>query len=103
MALEINGLNSNPSNTSKAKSGQGVAAPKGKQADNAPTTEAKATDTVKISAEAKLLSQVSDQLGADTPVNREKVEALKAAIADGSYQVDAQSVAKKMMDLDTKF
>lgn len=104
MAMDINGLNSNQANTSKAKSGEKLTAPKKSgPAPSANVDPSSNKDTVSISAEAKKLSQLSNQLGADTPVNREKIEALKSAISDGSYKVDSQQIAKKMLSDDTFF
>ena len=103
MAMEINGLNSNQTNTNKARSGQKVSE---SNADAKKTNEASANqtgETVKISAEAQALNRVSQEMGLDAPVNQEKVEALRAAVADGSYKVDAQSVARKMLESDTQF
>jgi negative regulator of flagellin synthesis FlgM len=103
MAMEINGLNSNQTNTNKAKSGQQVPssdAPAPKTAGGAENTPG---ETVKISAEAQTLNRVSQQMATDAPVNQEKVDALRAAISDGSYKVDAQSTAKKMLESDSLF
>ncbi|MDY6920607.1 MAG: flagellar biosynthesis anti-sigma factor FlgM [Pseudomonadota bacterium] len=103
MAMEINGLNSNQTNTNKARSGQQVA---GKAADgqkNAASPTAPQGETVKISAEAQALNRVSQQMKTDTPVNREKVEALRAALADGSYRPNPQSIARKMLESDSQF
>lgn len=103
MAMEINGLNSNQTNTNKARSGQTVsdANADAKQSDQTNTSQS--GETVKISAEAQALNRLSQQLGSDAPVNQEKVEALRAALADGSYKVDAQSVARKMLESDAQF
>lgn len=38
----------------------------------------------------------------DTPVDLERVAALKAAIEDGSYQVDLEQVARGMVDLEAQ-
>ena len=104
MAMDINGLNSNQANTSKAKSGDKLTAPKNSGSASSPKVDTNSNkDTVSISAEAKKLSQLSGQLGADTPVNRDKIEALKSAISDGSYKVDSQQIAKKMLSDDTLF
>lgn len=103
MAMEINGLNSNQANTNKARSGQKVSDSNAdaKKSDQANTNQS--GETVKISAEAQALNRVSQQLEIDSPVNQEKVEALRAALADGSYKVDAQSVAGKMLESDSQF
>lgn len=103
MAMEINGLNSNQANASKAKPGQKVGAGDSGVKNSAPAADSGRGETVKISAEAQALSRVSQQMETDAPVNQEKVDALRAAIADGSYKVDAQSIARKMLESDSLF
>lgn len=104
MAMEINGLNNNQGNTSKTKSGGSVVAPKNSKADATSNTDSTTSkETVRISPEGQTLSRLSKQLGSDTPVNREKVEALKAAIDDGTYEVNPQELAKKMLREDSLF
>ncbi len=104
MAMDINGLNSNQTNANRTRAGDKVSAPKNSQVDSASTSESGSSkDTVSISAEGKKLSQLSGQLGADTPVNREKVDALRAAVSDGTYKVDTQSLAKKILADDSLF
>ena len=103
MAMEINGLNSNQINSGKARSGQKVAT--ADAAAKKPDTKAETTgsETVKISPEAQALNRVSQQMDTDAPVNQEKVDALRAALADGSYSVNAQSIARKMLESDSLF
>lgn len=57
-------------------------------AERSPTQAAK----VSISAEARDLA-----VQGDTKVNQKKVEALKASIADGSFQVNSQLVAQRLL------
>ncbi len=103
MAMDINGLNANQTNSSKAKAGQNVAAPKaGSPAEPAQSGKI-ASDTVQISAQAQTLNRIQSQVGKEAPVNREKVEALKAAVANGTYKPDAQAIAKRMLDSDSLF
>ena len=103
MAMDINGLNSNQVNTNKARPGQKVGATDANAKKTDSKTENAAGDTVKISPEAQALNRVSQQMETDAPVNKEKVEALKAALADGSYKVNSQSVARKMLEGDSLF
>ena len=103
MAMEINGLNSSQTNTNKAGGGQNVAAPKsGTPAESTPAGKT-VSDTVQISAQAHTLNRLQSQVGKEAPVNREKVEALKAAISNGTYKPDAQSIAKRLIDSDQLF
>jgi negative regulator of flagellin synthesis FlgM len=48
---------------------------------------------VTISAQARELAA-----GGDEQVNAEKVESLKSAIADGSFKVDSNLVAERILD-----
>ncbi|HVK99434.1 MAG TPA: flagellar biosynthesis anti-sigma factor FlgM, partial [Dongiaceae bacterium] len=93
----------NQANANKAKSGQGVAATKaGAPAEPAQAGKS-AGDTVQISAQAQSLNRIQSQVGKEAPVNREKVEALKAAISNGTYKVDAHAIAKNMLENDSLF
>lgn len=103
MAMDINGLNSNQTNTGKARSGPKVDSAK---VSNSPASDAMPHpkgETVNISTEGQTLNRLSQQLDSDTPVNQEKVEALRAAIAEGRYKVDAEAVAGKMLESDALF
>lgn len=103
MAMDINGLNTNQTNTGKAKGSAGAVTPKtDKPAETAPATKT-VSDTVQISSQAQTLNRIQSQVGKEAPVNREKVEALKAAVATGSYKVDAQSIARRMLESDNLF
>lgn len=69
------------------------------QAENTKKTTAaqvsnKATDEVDLSATAQKIDQSKQAEAVDTA----KVAALKAAIKDGSYQIDAKAIAGKMMN-----
>ena len=103
MAMDINGLNSNQTNTSRARSGQKVVSSPVSQPDESNSPKKNSGETVSISAEGQMLNRVSNDIKAETPVNKAKVEALRAAIADGSYKVDAEAVAQKMLESDSLF
>ena len=57
-------------------------------------------DTVELSDTAKVM-QAADAKIANTPeINSERVASLKAAIDSGSYKIDAERIAGKMIDFD---
>ena len=64
-----------------------------KGADKAAATAA-ATDNVRLSSQAKALSSTSSSSVFDA----KKVEEIKAAIANGTFQVDASKVADGLID-----
>lgn len=48
-------------------------------------------------------SPAARMAGEGAPIDSARIEKIKQAIADGSYPVDAQKIAQKMLDLDLPF
>ena len=64
---------------------------------------ASAGESVQLSKDARQLQSVSQRLADMPSVNSDKVAQLKQAIADGSYQIDNERVASKMLSLEAQF
>lgn len=68
---------------------------------NQPIAAAAASDSVRLTGEAEGLHALGRQLGAaPAGIDAAKVDAVRTAIADGSYRIDAQQIATRMVDLE---
>ncbi len=56
--------------------------------------------TVELTSNAVLLGKLDQALAAVPDVDVKRVEAIKSAIADGSYEVDAERIAAELLKLD---
>jgi len=69
---------------------------KAETAKKEPTAAAADTDSVQLTAPARVLGEGS----ADAPVDVHRVERLRQSIADGSYRVDADRIAGALLDIE---
>ena len=58
-------------------------------------------DNVHLTGTARQLQKASELIQNAPDVDVEKIEQIKAAIADGSYSVDAEAVAEKLLALES--
>ena len=65
--------------------------------DNKPENSVKKSDTVVISDAAKRVQEARNQLNDIPDVREEKVTELRNQIQNGTYQIDADKVAGKMI------
>ena len=107
-----------PNSTAAAPSGRGAVqgnertnsplpgaagdAPKTSNTSASASASASTGDTVQLSPEAQRLQQAADKLNEQPAVDQERVAKLRQAIADGSYQVDSQRVAAKLLAFETQ-
>jgi negative regulator of flagellin synthesis FlgM len=64
---------------------------------------ARSDDTVRISDTARALRRSVGENSASPDVNSDRVAQIKAAIEDGSYTIDNERVAERMLQLDRLF
>lgn len=58
---------------------------------------APASDRVELSVNREKIDRLTSALAATESMNTEKIESIKNRIADGTYQVNGQDVAEKML------
>ncbi len=74
-------------------------AEKSGQAKGSVSPAAVKTDTVVLTAEAKTLQQLGNDVTSQTEYfDQERVDSIKQSIAEGQYAVDPQRVAEKFME-----
>lgn len=57
-------------------------------------------DSVSITDAAQKLADVESEINASPVVDRARIEAIKSAIADGSFRPDPEKIASKLMELE---
>ncbi len=57
-------------------------------------------DQVELTAAAKKLDEIVASLSSEPIVDRQKVDEIKQALADGRYEVNSASVAKKLIEIE---
>ncbi len=75
----------------------GVTSKEGKPASNTGSTQA---DSVSLSGTAEQLARMQSRLDEVPSIDRERVEAIKAAIARGEYRVDTRRVAEQLIAME---
>ena len=55
-------------------------------------------DSVSLSDEARALAAANKAVAAAPDVREDRIQALKAAIADGTYKVDSRKLARAMLE-----
>ena len=107
MVIDFSRLNSSSSLTgstrtsaSKENAETGKSAPLESAAEQAGIV--KSGESVHLSDEAQQLQKVTDKLRDQPAVDNARVAELKAAIADGSYKVDSNRVASKLLNFEAE-
>ena len=67
------------------------------ESTHAPGTAPTAADSVSLTDSARQLQDIQTVVAATPAVDSERVAALRAAIADGSYRVDPQGIADSLL------
>lgn len=94
MLINNNGLNSNNLNSNQVKN---TAEASGNAAKATTNTD---TDSVKLSADAQQLASLETAVTNASDIDSSRVDAIRQAIESGSYSIDAEGIANKLLDSD---
>lgn len=101
MAIEITGQNGNGKvlSTHSERPEANVSRDEG-TVEQQETGRSSTADTVSLTNTSAQLRSLENTLAELPVVDTQRVESIKQAIADGSYQINAQSVADKLINLE---
>ncbi|KPC33254.1 Anti-sigma-28 factor FlgM [Pseudomonas syringae pv. cilantro] len=103
MVIDFSRLNNSQSVASTSRTGASKDISKTDAPAPAATAGVKSTgETFSLSSEAQQLQNITDKLNDLPTVNSARVAELKQAIADGSYKVDSNRVASKLLNFETQ-
>lgn len=71
-----------------------------KTAEDSQTQAAPSRDTVSLTPQAQKLKDLENRISSLPEVDSDRVNAIKDAIANGSYEIDANSIAGKLMQFE---
>jgi len=102
MSVDLNGIGPGqvniPRTTADKSSNQNTQAATGEQ--NKAQAPAARGENVNLSSQAKNLNQLEQKLGEYPEMDDERIAEIRSALEDGSYKVDAEKLAQKMLDMD---
>ena len=99
MAIEINNIT--PTKAQRSNDDTKLNQSSDQPAAQQETGKSSATDTVSLSDNAVQLGKVERTVASAPVIDAQRVEQLKQAIANGSYEVDAKAVADKLMQFES--
>ncbi|AJO80062.1 MULTISPECIES: flagellar biosynthesis anti-sigma factor FlgM [Pseudomonas] len=104
MVIDFSRLNSSPSLTGSTRTSASKETGDAEKSAplNAPAEQASSGESVHLSNEAQQLQKITDKLRDQPAVDNARVAELKQAIADGSYKVDSNRVASKLLNFEAQ-
>ena len=102
MAIEINGQH--PSLTTNVNEGAGKTAVQNEQNAKSPGTKghgAASGDSVNLTDTASMLKKMEASLSSVPVVDVKRVESIKQAIMNGSFNIDPGRIADKMLNMES--
>jgi len=107
MSIDIKHSTSSPSTAlNKSQTGKDVGKTAGQNtavSSESASGEGKVQeDSVSLTSSASLLQELRSEIEQQPVVNTEAVEAVSQKLADGTYEINDQRIADKILDMETK-
>ncbi len=103
MSVDFNGIGpgqvNNQRTTAEKTSGSQNAQPTGAEQAKSSAQNARG-ENVNLSSQAKDLKQLEQKLGSYPEMDDERIEEIRSALESGSYKIDAEKLAQKMLEMD---
>lgn len=96
-------INNNGINTTTNSSQNSQKTSSSSKTDGNSSAPANSSDNIELSPEARNLTELESKIIASADVDVKRVEEIKQAISDGTYKIDADSIATKMLSNDDIF
>ncbi|KPQ01724.1 flagellar biosynthesis anti-sigma factor FlgM [Marinobacter sp. HL-58] len=103
MSVDFNGIGPGQVNTQKttADKSSGTQNTQPSAGEQAKTQAQSARgENVNLSSQAKDLKQLEQKLGNYPEMDDERIEQIRTALENGSYKIDAEKLAQKMLEMD---
>ena len=102
MAIDFNGINSNALNPQKqtARQRSDSAAEGGTNKSGEAAQQPSNSTNVNLSRDAQSIKAAESALQEQPSVDDSRVESIRQALEDGSFQIDADELAQKMLNVD---
>ncbi|MDX5298662.1 MAG: flagellar biosynthesis anti-sigma factor FlgM [Gammaproteobacteria bacterium] len=104
MSVEFNGFSSNKLNTQRNARAETQAPARPQPQPSAESDKAVQAgmrgDNVSLSSQVKGLKQMEERLRDQPEVDDSRVENIRKALSDGSFKIDAEKLAQKMLEFD---
>jgi negative regulator of flagellin synthesis FlgM len=104
MSINFNGINPNTLGSLRSKSEESSQSGKAAQPAKPATSDAipvtPKPDNVSLSSQVRDLKQLEGQVRQLPEVNQDRVARIKAALADGSYTIDNEKLAGKLLNFE---
>ena len=97
MVKEIDGIPGQRPQVTGAQ--QNTRSAQGRVDDSRPSSSAN-TDQVSLTSSVQLLKELGEAVAASSDTDQRRVAAIRQALAEGQYDVDASRIADKLISLD---